>query len=375
MAGEAASPARTLWLAILAGQWVAGAIGAGSPTPALRTALELKLPCRTAGQPGGERRTIYAVGDVHGDAEALRRLLAAAGVTDASGLWNAGDSVLVQSGDLLDRHSDDLAPVRLLRRLRRGARERGGEVAWILGNHEIMNAVGDMRYVPSDGYEVYDRLMRRWSSAQIDAALGASADRVPARERARLAALMPGGLVARAIAAPMALIVGDSLFCHGGVRASHLPYLADWSREAEAWLRGDGPMPANALTGVDSPIWSRKLSSSPPGEEPPASACAELGLVLSATGCARIVVGHTPQPYGANGACDGRVWRVDTGMSLMYGGPAELLRIDGATGEVSVCSLPRGSDEAVWLCAEETCAVPRYAPLQDMLDVAPARPL
>jgi hypothetical protein len=44
-----------------------------------------------------------------------------------------------------------------------------------------------------------------------------------------------------------------------------------------------------------------------------------------------MVVGHTPQPV-INGACRGRVWRVDTGMSAAYGGVTEVLEITKTHG-------------------------------------------
>ena len=40
-----------------------------------------------------------------------------------------------------------------------------------------------------------------------------------------------------------------------------------------------------------------------------------LDQCLSTLDCKRLVVGHTPQMAGANSECDGRVWRLDVGMS------------------------------------------------------------
>jgi hypothetical protein len=42
-----------------------------------------------------------------------------------------------------------------------------------------------------------------------------------------------------------------------------------------------------------------------------------------------MVVGHTVQEEGITSACGGRVWRIDTGMSSHYGGPLEVLQIEG----------------------------------------------
>ena len=40
-----------------------------------------------------------------------------------------------------------------------------------------------------------------------------------------------------------------------------------------------------------------------------------LDTALSGLNCNRLVVGHTPQMGGANSECNGKVWRLDVGMS------------------------------------------------------------
>ncbi|KAG8462319.1 hypothetical protein KFE25_012139 [Diacronema lutheri] len=359
--------AAIVWILLLAVCVLPAPSGGTAAQRSVRSALELRLPSRAP--PLAGERTVYAVGDVHGDGRALRRLLAAAGVTDAAGRWAAGDAVLVQTGDLFDRHADDLEPLRLLRRLRRGARERGGEVCWLMGNHEALNMLGVLDYVPDGGFAPFDRLMRRWHIA-IDAGFAAldpsdAAAATAPHERARRVAMAPGGIVARALAAPIALIVGETLFAHAGVRAAHVPLLAAWNAQAVAWARGDGAWPRAALSGVDSPVWTRVLSGDPDYDELgsglPHEVCAELDDVLRATGCSRLVVGHTPQPRGVNCACANRVWRVDVGMSDVYGGPAELLRIDGSSGACAVFALPRGGACGEWLPASARTA-PSHTP-------------
>lgn len=43
--------------------------------------------------------------------------------------------------------------------------------------------------------------------------------------------------------------------------------------------------------------------------------CAQLDVTLTSLNCRAMVVGHTPQMGGCNCECNGRVWRVDVGMS------------------------------------------------------------
>jgi len=98
---------------------------------------------------------------------------------------------------------------------------------------------------------------------------------------------------------------------------------------------GKRPTPSMELLGdIGSPVWDRCLSS-PSGREPAAQDCDALRFTLSRLGVARVVVGHTPQRR-VNSACDGAVWRCDTGMSRwVVGGACEALEIS-AGGQVRV---------------------------------------
>ena len=89
---------------------------------------------------------LVAVGDVHGDFEALADVLSAAKIANAScGGWTGGDATLVQMGDVADRGRDVAKANACLRRLQRLAPEAGGRVIRLVGNHELMRAEGSLR--------------------------------------------------------------------------------------------------------------------------------------------------------------------------------------------------------------------------------------
>ena len=89
---------------------------------------------------------LVAVGDVHGDYEALADVLSAAKISNAScGEWTGGNSILVQMGDVADRGRDVAKANACLRRLQRLAPEAGGRVIRLVGNHELMRAEGSLR--------------------------------------------------------------------------------------------------------------------------------------------------------------------------------------------------------------------------------------
>src|SRR5690606_4092364 len=58
-----------------------------------------------------------------------------------------GRATLVQTGDYTDRGADVRKVLDLLMRLEREARAAGGRVITLLGNHEVMNLIGEWRDV------------------------------------------------------------------------------------------------------------------------------------------------------------------------------------------------------------------------------------
>jgi hypothetical protein len=85
---------------------------------------------------------IYAVGDAHADPDRLAAVLAAAkiikGVPKKPGevKWAAGKSVLVVTGDMIDKWHNSLDVIALLRALQTSAAAQGGQVIITMGNHE-----------------------------------------------------------------------------------------------------------------------------------------------------------------------------------------------------------------------------------------------
>jgi hypothetical protein len=112
--------------------------------------IGLALSLATAAAAAAPR--MVAVGDVHGDLAAFKKILQEAGVVDATGAWVGGETVLVQVGDLIDRGPSMRGTLDFVIGLERAAPERGGRVVAILGNHEVMNITGDLRYVAPANY-------------------------------------------------------------------------------------------------------------------------------------------------------------------------------------------------------------------------------
>lgn len=286
---------------------------------------------------------LIAIGDLHGDLVKARAALQVAEVIDKNDHWVGGETVVVQVGDLFDRGGEEIKVLYLLEKLRGEAQKAGGDVHIMTGNHEIMNIEGDFRYVTTAGLEEF-RNWAHWfnlgnalkekcagTGKQADIFRGIE-DSYPDGLRARMAALRPGGPISSRFLSqhPVVLVVGSSVFVHGGLLPGHVEYglnrineeVSDWMMGSKGWR---GP---RYLHGSNALVWLRKYSDVKESR----CDCELLARCLqSINGAERMVVGHTiQQPVGLNGACDNKVIRVDVGLSKGCGdGMPQVLEIRG----------------------------------------------
>jgi calcineurin-like phosphoesterase family protein len=261
---------------------------------------------------------LVAIGDVHGDLQAARDALGMAGAIDANDNWIGGELVVVQVGDQLDRGNDEQAILDLFDRLQLQAIEAGGAFHVLNGNHELMNCSLDLRYVTPGGFTDFD-----------DAVIVDTQDpellEYPENQRSRVAAFRPGGPYAKRLANRNTIvIVGDTLFVHGGVHTEHIEYGLDRINiEIRSWLNGKSDRP-EVIRGNESPVWCRHYSSNvvPESRE-------LLESVLEQLNIKRMVVAHTVQEDGIRSYFDEQVWCVDVGMSKHYGNSPQVLEIVG----------------------------------------------
>jgi hypothetical protein len=96
--------------------------------------------------------SVIAIGDVHGDFDDFVALLQHIGLIDKQNHWVGGKATLVQVGDLIDRGPKPRNALDLVMALEQEASKEGGRVVPLLGNHEVMNIMGDLRYVTPENY-------------------------------------------------------------------------------------------------------------------------------------------------------------------------------------------------------------------------------
>jgi hypothetical protein len=96
-----------------------------------------------------------ALGDVHGNFDALCDLLKHLGLINDAHHWTGGHTLLVQTGDLVDRGAKERDVLELMMLLESEAPEVGGQVEILLGNHEVMNLMGDVRYATPEIFATF----------------------------------------------------------------------------------------------------------------------------------------------------------------------------------------------------------------------------
>lgn len=330
---------------------------------------------------------VVAFADVHGAHSELTALLRSAGVIDDGLHWSAGQSHVVSLGDLLDRGADSRKVMDLLIRLQEEASAAGGYLHVVLGNHEAMNLLGDLRDVAPGEFAAYaaeeprglrESLRAGWISGHGPDSGAAFDQRFPPGYFGHRAALAPGGRYGRwLLAQPVAIVIGQTLFMHGGPSrllagkslqeinlryrtaiADYLGSLAqleaaglvrpedDFAQRADLAQQRLAALPAadnaarmalaeavqkfvaadaNPWIERDGPNWYRGAAL--------CNECSEadvLDPVLGALGATRLVIGHTvARNARVASRFDGRVIKLDAGMNrAVYRGNAAALVID-----------------------------------------------
>jgi hypothetical protein len=286
---------------------------------------------------------IVAIGDVHGDYDSFVEVLREAELINRRRNWIAGDTHLVQVGDLPDRGPDTDRVIELLRKLEKQAADAGGRVHALIGNHEAMNMLGDLRYVHPGEYSAFrsgqSRQYRNRYYEQTVLSRQAndpdfepdSAFRKSFEEQFPLGyvehrfAWAPEGEIGSWVLSHNAAIKIDRyLFLHGGLSPALLgSSLEDINSQIRDELAGKHAGEIMLAEAQDGPLWYRGLAQNPETEE-----AAHVDAVLEFYEVDHIILGHTPGTGVILPRFDGKVLIVDTGMSSYYGSHGASLLIE-----------------------------------------------
>ena len=268
---------------------------------------------------------LIVIGDVHGDLDKLKKALRIYGIIDNYDEWvcNPPNSIIVQMGDQVDskmrnmfeegaetdwEYGVDTDVILFMETLDMKARQLGGRVISLLGNHEIMNRMGDFSFV----------------SARSMSNSGGG------KERERR--FQPGGDMAAILRLrPSIVVIGDIVFVHAGILPHHIEAIFNaygtrnlnqqqlisvintTSSNIIAGIPVHGEIAKHIFMEMEGLIWTRAYVSF---DETRIGAL--LDEVLPHLGARRVIVGHTVVD-NVIPRCNGKVWFVDCGLSRAFG--------------------------------------------------------
>ncbi len=289
---------------------------------------------------------VFAIGDPHGDPDRLvgvllaARLIAAAPSAPDQVRWTGGKSVLVIVGDLIDKWTESLKVIALLRKLQSEAASQGGQVVILMGNHEA-------EFLAEPAGKKTSEFSTELKKAGLDSTEVANCN---------------GDLGQFLCNLPIAVRVNDWFFSHGGNTNNRT--IAELSAAIEAGFSRDG-FASTELIGHDS-ILEARLNKKGPGGLPwfyngnsdtdPQRLLAEYAKKL---GVRHLVQGHQPGkvkfPDGKNREEDtffqryGLLFLIDSGMSKgiedsdSTGG---VLRVRNGKKAIIICA--NGTRKMLW---------------------------
>jgi len=226
--------------------------------------------------------------------------------------WTAEpkETVVVQMGDQVDSAArvpdleassweqvTDLDVIIFMDRLDTVARCHGGRAISLVGNHELMNVMGDYGYVS-------EHSMKRTGG-----------------EDARRLAFRPTGIIGQILAKRnLVLRVGPLLFVHGGILPIHLDVVQDnlhkMNEAYRRFIREESLSPedqwilAGVLLDSDGVVWTREYMTQ--------EGVAKVPEVLQRTGCIAVFTGHNTV-NNITSELEGRIWFTDAMLSRAYG--------------------------------------------------------
>jgi hypothetical protein len=289
------------------------------------------------------QKRIIVLGDLHGDFSLTIKLLKLAKVIDHNNNWIGGNTYVVQVGDQLDscrpmgsdcnenihdnsEEAEDVKILKFMNQLNDQANEANGAVISLMGNHEIMNAMGNMDYVSKKDIDKFKNY-----GDKLDPKI-----KFNTAKEARIHAFKPGNELGKLLGCSRvpALIIGSFIFVHAGIIDQFIDILNIKSRDdlikityiIRKWLLGiiDSNNVINIINSSRySLFWDRILGAIPPNMSNTHPDCVNhLNKVLELFKVDKMIIGHTPQCFankeGINKTCGDKLWRVDVAGSFGF---------------------------------------------------------
>jgi len=258
-----------------------------------------------------EYKRIVAIGDIHGDYEKLRSILRHAKLIDKNDNWIGTDSILVQTGDLADIASDFKKVIDLFIKIRNQAKEKGGIVYMMLGNHELNNLQGSYMSTTKNDFDSFGGYMAREKALSMEGEYGELF-----RKEMNITMNIDGNLFLHGgLPYEFAKMGIDEINNHAHEIFSTAPsfdeLLDDYYNQNKTHPLYTDPL----FDQINGPLWTRYFIVFPDDV-----VCEELNKVLEVTKAKRMILGHNIQEYGKiTTKCDNKLIFIDIALSDAIG--------------------------------------------------------
>ena len=308
---------------------------------------------------------VVAIGDLHGDYGQYIKVMESAGLIGKNGKWTGGKTHLVQTGDITDRGDDSRKIIDHLVKLKKQANRKGGYIHLLIGNHETMNVIGDLRYVAPGEFKAFTtrnsaRLQEmqwerqiEWMQANVPefAEMDKDAYRLEWEKQVplgwvehRQAWALNGDYGKWVKGNQVAIQVNDTIFLHGGISEKYCKFsLRSLTEQVIEAMEINDPTMVSAMNDPLGPVWYRGLAEKDETDEVYSQT---LDNILKRYGAKRIVIGHTPTGGVVWPRFDQRVVANDTGIATHYGAHKGVLELtaEGVTAIYGDKRIPLPAD-------------------------------
>ena len=247
---------------------------------------------------------IVIIGDIHGDIKRFKNILIDASIINNDLEWIAQpqNTIVVQIGDQIDsidripeaEEWEVLTDINMLyftNSLNKIAITKGGRVISLIGNHELMNVMGNFTYVSQKS-----------------------------NFASRHQFFEPQGTLSSILANMKVVVkIGDMIFCHAGIRKTHLDLLdtkqKDISQLNIMWKsfmtnkivnNDDVDIFNKIIINDDGILWIRRTDTQE-----------DLDYVMQRLGCVYMFVGHSP--VNNIQLIQSKIWYIDSFISRAFG--------------------------------------------------------
>jgi hypothetical protein len=248
-------------------------------------------------------KRIIVIGDIHGDIRRFKNILVHAKIINNDLEWIAEppETIIVQLGDQIDSLNrnttenwevlKDYEMIYFTEHLNLIARAKGGYCISLIGNHELMNVIGDFSYVSENsGSNTRENMFK------------------------------PKGTLALILAKrPIIFKIGDLIFCHAKLHINHINILKKYKKDIfyinDIWKNyletskisiDDKEIIDAVIIGSSGILWNRDEND-----------IQLTNILYKELGLTYMFLGHTS--YDKILVKDNQIWYCDTGISRAFG--------------------------------------------------------